>query len=72
MTGCDKEIKTVQDNDLYIISIIKFRGIFNITISSKKSSKIIFIIDIIVYTFLRITNVKDSTILQKMYFRHKI
>ena len=27
MTGCDKDIKTIQDNDLYIISIIKFRGI---------------------------------------------
>ena len=35
MTGCDKDIKTIQDNDLYIISFIKFWGILNITISIK-------------------------------------
>ena len=36
MTGCDKDIKTVQDNDLYIISIIIFWGVFNITIKRVK------------------------------------
>ena len=40
MTGCDKDIKTIQDNDLYIISIIKFGGIFNITISGKSVNRV--------------------------------
>ena len=38
MTGCDKDIKTIQDNDLYIISFIKFWGILNITISIKSGN----------------------------------